>query len=158
MLPLIQKARTTIMLAVSVVACVLFSFTTKPGGEGFEIYLNNKLVMQRFNSQVNTVQTLQLDPSYANAQLSIKYFHCGKVGKNRSITIKDGQNKILKEWHFTDVSAVSSPMSCSVKDILTLKKTSSVMNLYYASSELPAGRQLAAIVIGSTNTAALTAK
>ena len=158
MLPVIQKARTAIVLALSVFTSVLFSFTSKPGGEGFEIYLNNKLVIQRFNSQVNTVQSLQLNPSYANALLSIKYFHCGKVGKDRSITIKDGQNKTLKEWHFTDASTASSPMSCNVKDILTLKKTSNVMKLYYTSSELPAGRQLASIVIGSTNSAALTVK
>ena len=66
----------------------------------------------------------------------IKYHHCGQVGKSRSITIKDGQNKILKEWHFADVSKTDAAMTCKVKDIPGLKKGNGTitLNLYYSSS------------------------
>jgi len=134
----------------------LQSFTNK-GGEGFEIYLNSKLVLQQFGSQLNQVKSLQLDQSSSNDELTIKYHHCGQVGKNRSITIKDGQNKILKEWHFADVSKGGAAMTCKVKDIIGLKKGKGpvTLNLYYSSSELPKGRQLASLVVASGNLAKL---
>jgi hypothetical protein len=135
----------------------LFSFSDRKGGEGFEIYLNKKLVLQQFGNQLNTVKSLQLDQGSSNDELSVKYHHCGQVGKSRSITIKDGQNKILKEWHFTDVKDAYAAMTCKVKDILELKKGNGAitLNLYYSSSELPKGRQLASIVVTSKNVAKL---
>ncbi len=159
MLPIISKAKTAIMLALPILfTTLLSSFSVKPGGEGFEIYLDNKLVMQRFGKDINTVQNLQLDQQFANAQLTVKYHHCGRVGKNRIITIKDGQDKTLKEWRFKNVQDAYASMGCNVKDILSLKKTSSTMKLYYSSTELPKGRLLASIVIGANNTAALTTR
>jgi hypothetical protein len=135
----------------------LFSFTDRKGGEGFEIYLNNKLVLQQFGNQLNTVKSLQLDQRSSNDELSVKYHHCGRVGKSRSITIKDGQNKILKEWHFTDATNAAAAMTFKVKDIPGLKKGNGAitLNLYYSSSELPKGRQLASIVVASQNVAKL---
>ncbi|MFI5133349.1 MAG: hypothetical protein ACHQEB_03380 [Chitinophagales bacterium] len=129
----------------------LFSFAGKMGGEGFEIYLNNKLVLQQFGSQVSNVKSLQLDQRFLNDQLSVKYYHCGQAGKNRSISIKDGQNKILKEWRFADAPASDAAMICPVKDILNLRKvtTSTTFNLYYSSKELPNGRLLTSIVLAA---------
>jgi len=136
---------------------ILFSFTGNRGGEGFEIYLNSKLVLQQFGSQLNNVKSIQLDQNSPTDELTIKYHHCGQVGKNRSITIRDGQNKILKEWHFADVSKGSAAMSCYVKDIVGLKKGNGTitLNLYYSSTELPKGRQLASLVVASGNMARL---
>jgi hypothetical protein len=135
----------------------LLSFSNGKGGEGFEIYLNNKLVLQQYGNQLNTVKSLQIDQRYSNDELTIKYYHCGRVGKSRSITIKDGQNKILKEWNFSDAAVANAAMTCKVKDILGLKKGNGTitLNLYYSSSELPKGRQLASIVVESKNVAKL---
>jgi hypothetical protein len=83
--------------------CHLFSFSTIHGGEGFEIYLNNKVVLQQFGSNMNNVKTLKLDQAVANDEISVRYHHCGRVGKNRTITIKDEQDKVLKQWKFSDV-------------------------------------------------------
>jgi hypothetical protein len=135
----------------------LFSFTHRKGGEGFEIYLNSKLVVQQFGNQLNDVKSIQLDQNAPNDELTIKYYHCGQAGKNRSIVIKDGQNKILKEWHFADASPGKAAMTCKVKDITGLKKGngSVTLNLYYSSTELPKGRQLASIVVPAQNMAKL---
>jgi len=135
----------------------LFSFSNHRGGEGFEIFLNSKLVLQQFGSQLNNVKSIQLDQNSSNDELTIKYHHCGQVGKNRSITIKDGQNKTLKEWHFADGSKTGAAMICKVKDIIGLKKGNGTitLNLYYSSSELPKGRQLASLVVASANMAKL---
>lgn len=136
---------------------ILFSFAShSPGGEGFEILLNNKPVVQQFGNEMKVVKTLKLDQSNENDQLTIRYHHCGKVGKNRTITLKDAKDNILKQWKFTDVSNASASMSCKVKDILALQNgKDKTIKLFYASSELPQGRQLASIVTGTKAVAKL---
>lgn len=145
----IKKAAILLMMAFT-----LFSFSTLPGGEGFEVYLNNKIIMQRFGNQLNSPQTIQLSDASANDEITIKYHHCGRVGKNRVLTIKDNQDKVLKEIRFADVNVPVSGMSCKVKDIISLKKgNNNILKLYYSSTELPNGRLLASIVTGSNRTA-----
>lgn len=138
----------TIMLVA--IAVTLLSFTSNFGGEGFQISLNGKVVLQQYGKEMDIVKTLQLNSASANDQLTIRYHHCGKIGKNRVVTIKDGQNNIVKEWRFKDSQTAFDEMSCPVKDILGLKKgNDQVLKLYYSSSELPDGRQLAAVSIDS---------
>ena len=135
-------SKTMMFVAIS---AALLSFSSKPGGEGFEISMNNKVLIQRFGSDINVVNNLQLSQTASNDQLIIKYHHCGKVGKNRIVGIKDGQNNLLKEFRYADVSAPVGAMSLPVKDILGLKKSNQTLKLFYSSSELPNGRVLANI-------------
>ncbi len=132
------------------IATTLLSFSPGFGGEGFEISLNNKVLIQRYGPDINQLNNLQLDKSSSGGQLTISYHHCRRVGKNRNLSIKDQQNKVVKEWHFTDAGTTVSPMSCDVKDILALKKANSnVFKLYYSSSELPNGRLLTTIILAN---------
>lgn len=140
----ILARKTGLLLAVTTCLVVLASFSSKPGGEGFEIYLNNKLVLQRYGNEMNTVQNVSLQNAAAGDQLRVRYHHCGKAGKNRQITVRSADNKVLKTWTFKD-GDVASSMSCSVSEILSLKKTTTTLKLYYTSSELPEGRQLASL-------------
>lgn len=143
-------SKTTMLVAMS---ATLLSFTNF-GGEGFEIYLNNRVVIQQFGSPTNSVKSLTLNQNSANDQLTVKYYHCGRVGKNRTITIKDAQNHSLKEWRFAD--ATTAAMLCNVKDILSLnKENESTFKVYYASSELPGGRLLATIVVEKNSVATI---
>ena len=136
-------------------ALALVSSFAPAGGEGFEIYLNNKLVMQKFNADMKKVSVLQLDQRNAKDQLTLKYHHCGKIGKNRVITVKNENDKILKEWHFADVAAPMGSMSCNVNEILSLEKLkANKLNLYYASTELPEGRLLVTIALADKSYAA----
>ncbi len=137
----------SLLLALS---AALFSFSAAKinfGGEGFEVYLNDKLVLQQYGKDMDQIKNLQLDQSASNGQLTIRYYHCGRPGKSRIVTIKDEQNAVLKEWKFGDAKDASAKVSCSVKDILTLPKIKSgkKVNLYYAASELPNGRLLATL-------------
>ena len=127
-------------------AAALSSFSPNFGGEGFEISLNGKVILQQFGKDLNTVKTLQLDAAVPNSKLAIRYYHCGRVGKNRVVTIKDGQNNLLKEWRFADVDAPVAEMNCYVSDIPALKKANNVLKIFYSSTELPNGRQLATLV------------
>ena len=136
-------------MSLVAIAATLLSFSPKPGGEGFEISLNNKVLIQRFGNEMNNVSSLQLNPTSSNDQLIIKYHHCGRVGKNRVITIRDGQNNLLKEFRYADVATPVAAMSLPVKDILNLKKgNANTLKLYYSSTELPNGRLLTSIVLG----------
>ena len=149
--------KTKILLTALVAVCAsLFSFTGKWGGEGFEIYLNNKLVLQQFGKDMNQVKTISIDPSFASAQLSVKYYHCGQFGKKRVLAIKNDENKTLKQWTFGDSEKNSDAMRCGVKEILDLQKVSSnKLYLYYSSSELSKERLLATISKGHDDSRAV---
>lgn len=150
--------KTFISKSMSLVALVatLFSFT-KPGGEGFEIFFNNKVVVQQFGKPANEIKSLRVKQYAANDKLMVKYYHCGQVARNKILTIKDNQNRILKEWRFTDATSslpAATAMNCDVKDILPLNKgNESTLKLYYASSKLPKGRFLINIVVENNNVA-----
>lgn len=156
---IIAKMKAITLLVLVSISGILSSFSEKKGGEGFEIYLNNNLLLQQFGSQMNNVKNILLDNRFSNDQLVIKYYHCGQTGKNRSITVMDGQNKILKEWRFANITAANltisdAAMTCTVKDILSLQKSSpGKLSLYYSSSELPKGRILANIISGEVGKA-----
>ncbi|HEV8272085.1 MAG TPA: hypothetical protein VGQ04_12330 [Chitinophagaceae bacterium] len=140
---------------------VLFSFSVKTissyknnfGGEGFEVYLNDKLVLQQYGKDIDQVKSLQLDQGISNGQLAIRYYHCGRPGKGRVVTIRDEQNVVLKEWKFGDAKDASAKVCCNVKDILALPKLKAgqKVNLYYSSNELPKGRLLAILTTANKN-------
>src|SRR5687767_13701609 len=92
------KPAWTAVLTITIVC--LQAFTAKAGGESFEIYLNNKLILRQAVSQPFTLQSLSLDNANKDYQLLIYYHHCGDVGKGRSIAIRDDKGTIIKEWKF----------------------------------------------------------
>ncbi|MEP7372158.1 MAG: hypothetical protein ABI675_02140 [Chitinophagaceae bacterium] len=156
MLAIISKTKAVKRLAGFAICAVVLSFSHRPGGEGFEISLNNKVVLQQFGKNMDAVKTLNLDQASANDEISVKYYHCGRVGKNRIITVKDDQDRVLKQWKFSDVSDAAAQMTCKVKDIMSLKiGKNSTLKLYYSSSELPKERQLASISAGTKSVAQL---
>ena len=130
----------------------LFSFSMNKGGDSFEVYLNGKMVFQQYVSMHQGVKSLQLNQSLYNDEVTVYYNHCGKTGTDRTITIRDTQNKILKAWRFPNEAATPSAMNCKVKEILNLQKNNSgSLQLYYASREIPEGRLLATLIIGTDN-------
>jgi len=148
MLPIISNTNIFKRLAGLALCALLFSFSIAPaGGEGFQVFLNNKVVLQQFGNEMKTVKTLNLDQAAPDDQLAIIYHHCGKTGKDRVLTIKDENNTTLKKWNFKDEG---TRMTCTVKDLLGLQKGNShMLRLYYASSELPGGRELVDINTGA---------
>lgn len=152
-----------ILLSIFTLGLISFSFSVKNsvkssfGGEGFEIYLNDKLIVQQYGKDINTIKTVQLDQSVSNGQLAIRYYHCGRPGKSRVITIKDEQNIVLKQWKFGDAKDATAKVCCNVKDILALPKlkTGKKVNLYYTSTEIPNGRQLVTLAASGKSVAAL---
>ncbi len=130
-----------------IMACAsLFSFSPKRGGDSFEIVLNGKRVLQQFVYASKGVQTIQLTPTSDNDKLDIYYKHCGQIGKNRYVTVKDEKDQPIKVWKVPDAADNTGAMSFKLKDILSLRKNKTdKLNLFYSSSELPTGRTLATI-------------
>jgi hypothetical protein len=159
---LISHSKTKVMktllmksLAIISITAALFSFTNPAGGEGFEVYLDNKLVLQKFGKDMNTVQNITLNEGNVNSNLTVKYYHCGQAGKNRVITLKDGSDRILKEWRFADAKGSANEMKCNAKEIFSFKKgNTSSFKLYYSAGEMASGRLLASITINNKPTAA----
>lgn len=132
-----------------VASVLLFSFSPRRGGDSFTIHLNNKLVLQQYLHIDKAVKSLSLQAADYNDELRISFSHCGQVGKSRSITIKDGQNKVLKQWRYANNN---SSMVCKVKDIVDLKKGNATLKLFYSSGEMPEGYLLASITVEDNRT------
>jgi hypothetical protein len=144
---------------VGVILCsILFSFSTRmAGAHSFQVYLDNKLMIDQYvNSKMNA-PTLLVNPAENYSQLIVKYNECGRTVTGRTITIKDGNNKVLKDWRFEGVSTgYENPMAFQIKDITALKqKGSNTFRLYYSSKEFPEGQQIANLVIGGEAKTAL---
>ena len=134
--------------------CILsFSFAL-PGGDHFEVYVNDKMIHQQFEYKKENSKTLNLEGLRAQDKVGIYYSHCGNTGKGRSITLRNGDNKVLKTWTFADATG-KSVMHLEGKDILGLQKSSPKLRIYYASRELPNGKLIAAIEKGGEKTASL---
>jgi len=144
----INKSIAAKYLALLAIITALFSFSYPLGGDVYEIYLDNKMLVKQYVTMKEPVKTLEIDKSIADQQLEVFYSHCGKTGTKRSITIKDGQN-ILKQWSYPDGGTVNTKMACKVKDLLGLQKTNNParVGLIYSSQEIPEGKILATLVL-----------
>lgn len=144
-----------VLLLTTMMAC-LQSFTAKAGGEGFEIYLNDKLILWQAVNKPFTLHSLQLDKANKDDQLVIYYHHCGSTGTDRSIVIKDDKGNTIKEWKFADASGSNNKgMTIPVKELLQLEKNYSQtnLNIVYFSQQLPKGRALSAVQFNGKSTA-----
>ena len=135
---------------IAVLTCtvlLLQAFMVNRGVDVFEIYLNNKLLLQQAANKPFTLQSLQLNKSNINDELVIYYNHCGESGKHRSIAIKDDKGNTIKEWKFSDASEVRSAMRIPVKELLQLDKsyTHNSLIIFYTAQQLPKGRTLSGL-------------
>jgi hypothetical protein len=145
-----MKTLSKIML-LSIIVSFVTAFT-KPGGEGFEIYLNNKLVAQQFGDKMNQVPSIKIDRNSVNDKLTLKYYHCGQSGKNRLVLIKDNLDNTIKTYRYPDTTPVTA-MEIPLKDVL-VKNGISLIKIYYSSSLLPKGRTVLEMKTGNQELAA----
>lgn len=146
--------KTTGTAVLSIIMICLQAFTAKAGGESFEIYLNNKLILRQAVSQSLNLQSLSLDKANKDDQLVIYYHHCGTNGKGRTIAIKDDNGHVIKEWKFGDATGTKSGMTIPVKELLQLEKNYARTNLslFYSSEQMPKGRALSALQFNGKST------
>ena len=139
------------LASLLILSIALFSFSSPMGGDVFQIYLNNKMVLQEFVHNSKGVKSLNLDNASLNDQISVHYSHCGTIGKSRHIALKNDDGKVLKQWNFADADGKVAGMTISVKDVVSVQKANggNSVELYYSAKELPRGMQLASINMGA---------
>jgi len=142
-----KTLKSVFLFALSV---VLFSFSSNWGGDSYQIYINKKLVMKEFVHNSTGAKSFSMDKATYDDQVEVYYSHCGQVGKNRTIALKDENNRLIKELHFADYAGNNSGMSFKVSDYLNWEKRNGIdqVNIYYSAKELPGGRLLASIQLG----------
>lgn len=138
-----NKRRFIVTTFLAAISTILFSFSTFIGGDMFEIYVNNNLVVQQHIADTKTVKNLLWNKGNQMDQIKIRYSHCGIAGKNRNITIKNSHDQVLKKWQFSD--SPDDTMNFRINDVSTLQNTNTALYIYYTSKELPNGKLLATI-------------
>lgn len=123
------------------------SFKSLRGGEGFEVFLNNKPVAEHFGKNLTKQAILQLDPALDKLELKVIYHHCGQNGKSRQLTIRNEEKQVVHTWRFADGKPDPSPMTIRLDELPEYKKAGKALRwtLHYASAEIPAGRELAVL-------------
>ncbi|WPU90914.1 hypothetical protein SNE25_16465 [Mucilaginibacter sabulilitoris] len=146
-----MKKSTINQTFIKVFTLIAFSFaalgfTTRFGLDGYEVYLNNKLLLKQYVNQPVNLRVLQLDKAKDNDELRIKYTHCSNkgAGTGRSIALKDEQGNTLKKWAFADAAGSDLSMVVPVKELLQLEKKNAghELSLYYTARELPKSEML----------------
>ena len=153
MQPLMFKKAMVKALVFTLFCLTAFTFSARAGLDSYEIYLNNKLIIKRAVNQPLSLKDLPLNKANANDQLVINYSQCnapGKVGKERSLIVKDANGKTLKEWKFENANGSDTRMVIPVKEMLALEKLSGdgTIQLYYAATDQK-GQMLAGFRIKS---------
>jgi hypothetical protein len=135
---------------VLVAFVVLSSFAFMPGAHSFQVYLDSKMVADQYVTRDMVVPVLSIDPADRNNDIIVKYSECGRTVSQRTLTIKNAQDKVLKEWHFDGATAgFKDAMSIKVKDVVALKPNAgSSLKLIYTSNDFKAGQQVASLAIG----------
>jgi hypothetical protein len=124
---------TKMFLAVATVA--LCSFDLVPGAASYEVYLNNKSVIKEYLSGQKEAPTIPLNTSTAKDELSVTFNNCGKIDTGRKISLKDEQDKTLKEWSFSDSPDIKNKMVIRVSEITGFRQKHSTAKLVYSSRE-----------------------
>ncbi len=153
-----KSIKLLVLQLVWVALCfALFSFSTMPGGDSYEIYLGNKLMIQQRVYLQKEVPTFSIAPGMNQEMLSITYDHCGRAGTARTISIRDTRDEVLKEWHFADAAdGTKAPMVLKVNDLVGFDHgRGTILKLYYSSKELPTRRMLASVQVDKDSNTAL---
>lgn len=136
------------MLLKSFFAVLLttLSLSAKAGGDYYRIFLNNKLILERNMMEALSLKELPIENTAASDQLVVYFSHCGAIGKGRTLTLRDENGKVVKEWKFADTDDKKASMKIPVRELVQLKKHhKGVLNLHYAAKELPKGVMIAGV-------------
>lgn len=119
------------------VACMLLSaFAMFPGGDRYEVFLDNELIIKEHVYGQRKDSPLPID-QHANATVTVSYSHCGVTGTSRTLSLRDESQRLIREWKFADVSpSIEDPMTIQVKEMVAAASGKSNISLYYQSKEV----------------------
>lgn len=135
----------------------IFAVSAKAGLDSYEIYLNNKLLIRQTVQGPIDLKNIPLGDAKATDNIVIRYSQCNapnKIGKNRSISIRDAEGNIVKEWKFKDSEGSNTDMTIPVKDLLEIQNQSKgSLSFHYTADGMQKTQKLASLQPGKkTNT------
>jgi hypothetical protein len=131
-------------LLLIIIVALLSSFLIRPGGDHFQVYLNNKLVIEEHI--YGRTKNVPLKLTESTGELKVDYSHCGVTGTARTLSLKDENNKVLQEWKFIDVNPkMKDPMMVSVAQLYEFRSISGA-TLVYRARELNTDVVIAPVV------------
>lgn len=136
---LVSVAATVLVVLAGI---TLVSFAPVPGGYSYEVYLNNQLIIKEHLYGRTEVSSLPLNITTAQGELSIMFNNCNKVDTSRKISIKDDNDKTLKEWTFADSPDIKNRMKIKASEISAFSNKHSSVKLVYSSIEVRDGVHL----------------
>ena len=137
---------------VSMLLLFTASFRPAPaGGEGFEISLNGQILARRFGTEMHQPPQLRLTASALSGNLSVTYYHCGKIASRRELTLQNTSGQNLQVWRFNEsgtnsLNSTKPSMEFPGRELLSaLRKAGVPLRLMYTSSENKDAKWLATL-------------
>lgn len=123
------------ILALVSISALFVSFALRPGTDHFQVYVNNKLVMEEFTYNRKTASPIVLDGN--TGLVGVLYSHCGVMGTARKLSLKDGSNNVIKMWEFADVNPKAKDvMKFDLAELNGFRKSHQKLSLCYHAKEL----------------------
>lgn len=140
----LKKAIKSILLVAAWMVGI--NFSSKAGLDSYQIYLNDKLILQQSVRDPLNISALPITKANINDKLVIYYSQCNapnKIGKGRSLVIRDAARNLVKEWKFEDAEG-SSRMEIPVKELLALenKYANSTLTIFYKAQGMNRDQRL----------------
>lgn len=142
----IFKHSTPIGIVGVLVVLLLSSFALRKGAHSYSLSVNGKEVGQYYVGAKKPMPSITLT---ASDKLSVYYNECGKIGSSRGLSVRDDQNKILKEWKFDDNQEEHTPMTIITQGL----RRNTQIGLYYTSRDVTTPQKLATLSIDNNATA-----
>ena len=140
--------KSTAGLALIFVIIASTAFTSKPGGDSYSIYLNDKMLVQHFVYMKKALPHVAFNQASPDDKVVVFYNHCGRTGTARVISVRDKSNNVLKNFKFPDAIDKAGGMRFSLRDLNELQKAQKEnLSLYYFSKEIPEGKMLATVSV-----------
>ena len=151
---MVQFSKQKLMFALFSVLLCCTAGKAKAGLDSYEIYLNDRLLTKQYVNQPISLSSLQLNSSNQNDKITIYYSQCNapnKIGKGRSISIKNTSGKVVREWKFEDANDSKTAMVIPVKDLLELDLASAgdSLSLYYNAEGTTEAQKLTSLQISA---------
>lgn len=140
----LMQSSTAKGIAGVVLCAILFSFAPMPGAHNYQVFLDDKMMIEQYAHPSKEAPVLSIDPQGNAKELSVRYSECGRTVSGRHILLKDESGKVIKDWSFAgSTKGFENPMVVKVKEIVALKQSgSNVLKLYYSSEPFPEGQHV----------------
>jgi hypothetical protein len=126
-------------------ALCFMSFTLLRGGYSYTLHVNNKLTGQYYLTDKHETPTLRLMQQDLTGKLTVYFNECGEIGQARKLSVRDSNQKVLKEWTFATSTTQHDPMDIAWRDVVALQRSAAA--IYYSSARVSKPQLLVHVVI-----------